>query len=183
MSLLSVLAADENNTVFEAPNTWLPEAAEILWGTIAFVIIVGLLWKYAAKPIGNSLRGRTERIQQDIEGAAAARAEAVAEVEQIRQNLADVDGERARILAEAAETAARLRVEGLDRNDLEVQGLEARAESDISLMGGRATSELQEQVATWSADATERIVLAELDDTTLEQLLEQTIAKIGAASS
>ncbi len=48
-------------------------------------------------------------------------------------------------------------------------------------MGGRATSELQAQVATWSAEATERIVLSQLDEATLEALVEDTIARVGAS--
>jgi F-type H+-transporting ATPase subunit b len=184
MSLLANVAvfAQEHEDTFEAPNKWLPENAEILWGTISFVIIVFLLWKFAAKPIAKSLRGRTERIAAEIEEATKARSDAEAEVAQIRQNLADVDTERARILAEATETAERLRVEGIARNDAEVVALETRAEADIATMGGRATSELQEQVATYAGSATERIVLGELDDATLERLVEDTIAKIGAAS-
>jgi len=179
MSFLTVLAAE--STQFHADNTWLPEAAEILWGTIAFVIIVGLLWKFAAKPVGAALRGRTNRIRDEIQTAAKARADAEADVEQIRRNLADIDSERARILAEAAENAARLRDDGIERNDAEAAALEARAQTDIASMGGPATSELQAQVATWSAEATERIVLSQLDEATLEALVEDTIARVGAS--
>jgi hypothetical protein len=40
---IAVVAA-ESGTEFQSPNKWFPESAEIIWGTIAFVIIVGLLW-------------------------------------------------------------------------------------------------------------------------------------------
>jgi F-type H+-transporting ATPase subunit b len=177
---LALLAADENGR-FEAPNKWFPEAAEILWGIIAFVIIVGLLWKLAYPPIAKAMRGRTQRIADELESSAKAKADAEAEVTQIRRDLADVDTERARIRAEATETAERLRVEGIIRNDAEVAALEARAASDVGALRSRATGELQSQVAAWSADATERIVVSELDDATLERLVEDTIAKIGAS--
>ena len=173
--------AQKSDQKFEAPNKWLPETAEILWGTIAFVDIVALLWKFAYPPIAKAMRGRTQRIADELEGAEKAKADADAEVKQIRQSLADVDTERARILAEANQTAERLRVDGVIRNDAEVADLEARAVADIGAMRTRATSELQRQVATWSADATERIVLSQLDDETLERLAEDAIAKIGAS--
>jgi F-type H+-transporting ATPase subunit b len=183
MSVLASIAvfAQETDTKFEAPNKWLPEAAEILWGTIAFVIIVFLLWKFAYKPIAAIMRARTKRIADELDDAAKARADADAEVTQIRRNLADVDTERARILAEANETAERLQVQGIIRNDAEVADLEARAVGDLATMRTRATSELQSQVAAWSAEATEHIVLAQLDDATLERLVEDTIAEIGAS--
>ena len=133
--------AQESDQKFEAPNKWLPETAEILWGTIAFVVIVALLWKFAYPPIAKAMRGRTQRIADELEGAEKAKADA----------------------------------------DAEVADLEARAVADIGAMRTRATSELQRQVATWSADATERIVLSQLDDETLERLAEDAIAKIGAS--
>jgi F-type H+-transporting ATPase subunit b len=183
MNLLATIGvfAQEQDQKFEAPNKWLPEAAEILWGTIAFAIIVLLLWKFAYKPIAAMLRGRTQRIADELDGAATARADADAEVARIRQNLADVDTERARILAEANQTVERLRVDGIIRNDAEVAELEVRAAADLATLRTRATSELQGQVARWSGEAAERIVLSHLDDTTLERLVEDTIAEIGAS--
>ncbi len=181
LASLAVFGQEHENGTFEAPNKWLPENAEILWGTIAFVIIVVLLWKLAYKPIAAMMHGRTQRIADELEGAAKAHTDAEAEVAEVRRDLADVDVERSRILAEATETAHRLRVDGIIRNDAEVADLEARATADVATLRTRATGELQSQVARWSGEATERIVLAQLDDATLERLVEDTIAKIGAS--
>jgi F-type H+-transporting ATPase subunit b len=179
---VALVAAQAGATEFHADNTWLPESSEILWGTIAFLIVLYLLIKFAAKPIGASLRGRTERIANEIESAAKARTDAEADVARVRQNLADVDVERARILAAADETAERIRIEGIERNDAEVAELDARADADIATLRGRASSELQAQVAAWASEATERIVLASLDNATTQRLIEDYIAKVGAAS-
>jgi F-type H+-transporting ATPase subunit b len=178
---LALFAAEEG-TEFHAENTWFPESSEILWGTIAFLIILALLIKVAAKPIAKSLRDRTARIAKEIDDAATARADAEAEVARVRQNLADVDQERARIMATAAETAQRMRVEGIARNDTEVADLEARAEADIATIRSRAAGELQAQVAAWASEATEAVVAASLDDATLQRLAEDYIAKVGASS-
>jgi len=180
-SRVAVFAA-ESHTEFQAENTWLPESSEILWGTIAFLIVLALLIKVAAKPIAASLRARTARIANEIETAAQARADAEAEVTRVRQNLADVDTERVRILAAAAETAERMGIEGIARNDAEVAELEARADADIATLQGRAGTELQAQVATWASEATEQIVIANLDEATLQRLVDDYIAKVGATS-
>ncbi len=100
----------------------------------------------------------------------------------VRQNLADVEQERARILAEAVDAADRIRIEGVARNDVEVTELETRAEADIEALRARAGTELQAQVATWVGEATNRIVTSQLDDATLERLVEDFIAKVGASS-
>jgi F-type H+-transporting ATPase subunit b len=180
LAAIGVLA-QQDSTTFEAPNTWLPEGSEILWGTIAFVIIVALLWKFAAPPIRASLKARTARIDEDIKSAAQARADAEAEAVRCRAGLTDLDSERERILREGTETAERVRIEGIARNDREVVEAHARAETDIEASRGRATTDVQTQVATLAADATERIVTAQLDDATLEQLIESYIAEVGAS--
>jgi F-type H+-transporting ATPase subunit b len=184
MSILASVAlfAAEEHTEFQAENSWLPETSEIIWGSLAFFIVLAILIKFAAKPIAKSLRGRTEKIANEIDAAARARSDAQAEIARVRQNLADVDAERTRILATATETAERMRVEGIARNDAEVADLEARADADIETLRGRATTELQAQVAAWSSEATERIVLASLDDATTQRLIEDYIAKVGASS-
>lgn len=182
LASVALFAAEGGTTEFHADNTWLPESSEILWGTIAFLIILFLLIKFAAKPIGASLKARTERIANEIESAAKARTDAEADVARVRQNLADVDAERTRILAGADETAQRMRVDGLARNDAEVDDLEARADADIATLRGRASGELQAQVAAWASEATERIVVASLDNATTQRLIEDYIAKVGAAS-
>ncbi len=183
MSVLGSIAlfAAEGGTEFHAENTWFPEASEILWGTIAFLIVVFILVKFAGKPIAASLRGRTQKIAKEIDDAATARSDAEAEVARVRQSLADVDTEKAGILAAAAETAQRMRVEGIARNDAEVADLEARAEADIATIRSRAAGELQAQVAAWASEATERVVLASLDEATLQRLAEDYIAKVGAS--
>ena len=75
-----------------------------------------------------------------------------------------------------------MRVEGIARNDAEVAELEARADADIATLRGRASGELQAQVAAWAAEATERIVVASLDNATTQRLIEDYIAKVGASS-
>jgi F-type H+-transporting ATPase subunit b len=181
LATLLVVTAQEN-TKFEAPNKWLPEGAEILWGTLAFIIIVVLLWKFARLPIQQSLRGRTERIGKEIDSAAKARADAEAELTQVRRNIADIDNEKARILSDANQSGERIRADGTVRNDAEVADLEARAAADIEASRGRAASDLQAQVAAWAGEVAERAVAAHLDEATQQRLVEDFIAKVGASA-
>jgi F-type H+-transporting ATPase subunit b len=181
LATLFVLAA-EDTTKFEAPNKWFPEGAEILWGTLAFLIIVYLLWRFARLPIRQSLRGRTERIGKELDNAATARADAEAELSKVRQDLADIDSERARIVSDANQSAERIRADGLVRNDAEVAELGARAQADIEASRGRAATDLQAQVAAWAAEAADRAVVAHLDAATQQRLVEEFISKVGASA-
>jgi F-type H+-transporting ATPase subunit b len=176
---LAVLAAQEP-AKFEADRPWLPESAEIIWGTIAFLIIAYVIWRFGRKPISAAMRARTDRIAKEISTAATSRASAETELSSIRTSLSDLDAERARISADANATAERMRAEGMARNDAEVTDLEARAAADIEALRTRAASELQHTVGQWSAEAAERIVASVLDDAARARLAEDFIATVGA---
>jgi len=174
--------AQEEHEEFEAPNTWLPETSEIIWGTAAFVIILAGLIKLAGPAIKKSLQGRTDRIAKDIADAQAAKAAAERRAAEIRAAKGDINAERERILAEATEAAERVRVEGRARIDAEIAELEIRAGVEIAGAGGRVVAELQSQVASLALTATERVIAAELDDATQVELVERFIATVGATS-
>jgi F-type H+-transporting ATPase subunit b len=174
--------AQEEHEEFEAPNTWLPETSEIIWGTAAFVIILAGLIKFAGPAIKKSLQGRTDRIAKDIADAQAAKAAAERRAAEIRAAKGDINAERERILAEATEAAERVRVEGRARIDAEIAELEIRAGVEIAGAGGRVVAELQSQVASLALTATERVIAAELDDATQVELVERFIATVGATS-
>ena len=67
---IALLAAEEG-----AENGfWLPhDLKEVLWGSLAFLIIVFLLWKYARKPAAAAMSGRIERIAGELDDAAQQR--------------------------------------------------------------------------------------------------------------
>jgi F-type H+-transporting ATPase subunit b len=171
----AVLAAE-----FEAHHWWLPETKEIIWGGLAFLIVLALLIKFAGPAIKSAMRERTNRIQEQLERSANAKLEAETEATQLRSDLADLDARRAQILEDARVQAAKLREEGAARNDAEMVELEARAQADIESARGRALSELQHQVGTWASETAERYVAQRVDDALRNELVEDFIAKVGA---
>ncbi|MEI2698330.1 MAG: ATP synthase F0 subunit B [Microthrixaceae bacterium] len=120
---IAILASEEG----AANAFWLPhDIKEVFWGTLSFLIIVFLLWKFARKPIANGLGGRIERIAGELDVAAQARLAAEAERDRIKAALADSDTEAARIIAEARTSADRLGVEIANRTDADVVALRER---------------------------------------------------------
>ncbi|MCB1003384.1 MAG: ATP synthase F0 subunit B, partial [Acidimicrobiales bacterium] len=72
---------EEGGTVddcHEAPSPILPEANEVLWGGIAFLVLLLLLWKFGYPAMAKGLDDRAERIRSDLEAADTAKNEAEA---------------------------------------------------------------------------------------------------------
>ena len=179
MSVLALLAEDPART-----HHWLlPETAELIWGGLAFLIIAGLLYKFAGPPAMKAMAARTDRIQADLDSSEADRAEAQAEAADIRRAAGDIDAERQRLFAEADAQAEALLADGRARLEQEVIDLEARADADIAVTASRANEELRAEISRLAAVATDRVIAGGvIDDATQQTLIENFIARVGAAS-
>lgn len=184
MNPFAILAA-EGKVIDPARSIhWLwPAQAELIYGSIASVIIFGALYKFAGPAVKKAMAARTDRIQQELDESEAAKTAAEAEAAGIRQAAGDIDAERERLFAEADAQAQSLLAEGRARLDQEVADLEARADADIAATAGRANDELRAEISRLAAVATDR-VLADgvLDDATHQALIENFIARVGANS-
>jgi F-type H+-transporting ATPase subunit b len=157
-----------------------PEQAELIYGGIASVIVIGLLiWK-AGPIVKKAMASRTDKIQGELDAAGAAKRDAEAEALRIRQSLGNIEAERQRMLADADTQAAALLADGRARLDAEVAELEAKTETELAAMGGRASDELRAEIAKLSTAAADRIVERSLDDATQQRLIEDFIATVGA---
>ncbi len=162
-------------------HSWiLPETAEIIWGGLASLIIFFLLVKFAGPAIKKGMAARTQRIQDQLDGAAQAKAAATAEAAQIRQAKGDIAAERSRIMAEAEAQAAAIRQDSAARLASELADLEAKGHADIAAARGRVGDELRSEIARLSSAAVDHVVSGSLDESTHQDLIEQFISRLEA---
>ncbi len=176
--LSTILAAESEGNGF-----WLPhDINEVIWGTIAFVIVIGVIvWK-AGPAIKKAMAARPERISGELSAATDALAAAETKRDQIKSALADSDSEAARIVAEARETAERLTVEIVERAHSDAAAIRARVVVDIESSRRQATTDLTHDVSRLALGAAEQVVHSNLDDTTQQSLIEAYIAQVGSSN-
>jgi len=177
---LVVLAA-ENTTNVTAKNPIIPEGKEILWGAIAFFIVLALLWKFAFPAIKKALADREQRIRDDLERAESARQEAEQSLEEYRRQLADARAEAGRIIEEARQAADQVRKDLLARAEADAADVRARARDDIRLATERAMGDLQTRVADLSIELAEKVVERNLDRDTQLALIESYINQVSTS--
>ena len=68
MSALLALAQFSGEGV-EAPNPILPATDEIVWGTVSFVVLMLIMWKFAVPAIKKTMAARSARIESDLASA------------------------------------------------------------------------------------------------------------------
>lgn len=172
--LTPLFAADAPNGVHLAGDI-----NEVIWGSIAFFVLMALIiWK-AGPAIKKMVTGRTERIRAELAEAQAQRAEAEAALTASTADLPDVSAEEDRIRTEATETAAQLKVDLKAKAEADAAALKARAAADVETMKRQALADIQAEVAEITRSATEVVVTEQLDAASQSQLIENYINQVG----
>lgn len=185
MRFLAILAAEAGEPIDDSRSVhWLwPEQAELIYGTLASLLIFGALFKFAGPAVKKAMAERTERIQTQLDESAAAQAEAESEAQRIRQAAGDIDEERQRLFADADDRAESVLADGRARLEQEVAELNTRADAEIEAASGRVNDELRGEITRLANAATERWVAdGAIDDATQQDLIESFISRVGASS-
>jgi F-type H+-transporting ATPase subunit b len=159
-----------------------PAKPEIVWGGLAFLIVLVALMKFAFPALKKGLKQREDTIRDELEGAARAREEAEAEAAQYRAQLGDARSEANTILEDARADGERIRREMLERAEAEAAETRQRAQEDIRLAQERAMTDLRSQVTDLSIDLAEKVVEQNLDRETQVALIDRYIDDVGRGS-
>jgi F-type H+-transporting ATPase subunit b len=169
-----VLAAEGAEPGFQL----LPEYPELIWGLVAFSILMAFMFWKVFPTLNRTLEERGAKIQGQIAEAEAARAEADRLRQQYDAQLADSRAEAGRIVEEARAQAERLKADTLARAEAEAQQIKARALEEVAAERGRLVQELRGQVAAISVELAGKIVQRELDPAQHRGLVDQYINEL-----
>jgi F-type H+-transporting ATPase subunit b len=177
MNNLTVLAAEAG-----AENSfWLPhDLKEVLWGTLAFLVVAFLLWKFARKPAAEFFSGRISGIAEELDSATQERLVAEGERDRIKAALADSDSEAARLIEDARRSADQLTADIAARAEADAAALRERATADLASTRAQAESDLAGELSRLSLGAAERVVERSLDDAAQQRLIDDYISQVGS---
>ena len=155
-----------------------PHVGLIFWTLIIFSLLLVVLGRFAWGPMVNALDERENTIEESINRAEAALAEA-------RQMQADNETARREaerqaqtILREAREQADAQRAAEVDKTKAELAKMQEQARTDIEREKQQALTALRAEVADLAIGAAEKILRENLDDGRQRQLVDQFIADL-----
>ena len=155
-----------------------PELGLAFWVVLAFLLLLGLLGKFAWPAILGGLKERESTIEESMTRAERALAEA-------RQLQSDTDAQRQEagrqaqtILREARESAAQMRDADVERTKGEIAAMQAKALAEIEQQKTNALAELRSEVAALAIGAAEKILGEQIDSAKQSQLVDRFIAEM-----
>ena len=147
----------------------------MIWTLICFAIAFFVLRKYAFGPIQRTIDARRERIRQAVEEADNARNEARQLLEQHRALIGQAKQESADILAEARKVADAQLERAKQEAEAERQRRMEDTRKQIDAETTRAISQIRDEVADLTVEATERVVGKVLDAEDQRRLVREAV--------
>ncbi|MCO6497314.1 MAG: F0F1 ATP synthase subunit B [Chitinophagaceae bacterium] len=139
-----------------------PNLGLIAWTTVAFLITLWILGKYAWKPIVSGLEKREQNIADSIQAAEKVKQEMAALKSENEELLAKARDERAQMLREAKETRDKIIAEAKEQARQETNKIVSDAQAVINQQKMAAITELKNNVGKLVIEVSEKVLRREL---------------------
>ena len=155
-----------------------PDPGLFIWTILTFLVLLGLLAKFAWKPLLHALENRQEMIRKSLDDAEQAKRE----LEQVQQESAKIVSQ-ARVEADAIVTnsradAAKLREELRQKARTEADSIVANAERQIQQETERALSQIRQEAVDVSLMVASKLIQRNLTKEDNEVLIEEALKQI-----
>jgi F-type H+-transporting ATPase subunit b len=159
-----------------------PSASELIWQAVNLVLLLGVLFAVARKPITAYFAERREQIQNDIKSADKLLAESKKQFSEWQGKLVELEAEvqtirdetrqraldeRDQIVAAAHDSAERIRADAVAAVDQELR---------------RAQVQLREEAADLAIDLAASMITEQVDDRDRDRLLDEFITRVEPAT-
>ncbi|TKC07417.1 F0F1 ATP synthase subunit B [Pedobacter frigoris] len=155
----------------------LPEFGLVILQTIAFLLLMFLLAKFAWKPVLAAIKEREQSIDEALNKAELAKQEMTRLTAQNEELMKEAREERDRILKEAKTLKDSIVHEAKTQAQTEGAKLIEKAKIEIENQKKAALAELKNQVSTLSLDIAERVLRTQLEDKAKQQDLVANLLK------
>lgn len=144
---------------------------------VVFLLLLGILYKFAWGPISAGLEKREHRIAEHIAAAERSHQEAKAMLAEYERKLAAAQDEVRAILDEARRDAEHTHQEILAKAKAEAAAEAARARHDVETARDQALKQLIETSANLAVDLAGQILKAKLSPADHSKLISEAVAK------
>jgi F-type H+-transporting ATPase subunit b len=142
----------------ESPSLLLPALPDLIWGTLAFlVVIVIITWK-VLPGFNTMLDARADAIEGGLKRAEEAQAAAKEALDQYTAQLSDARGEAAQIREQARDDAKQIRAELIEQAQADAARVVANATAQIEAERQSALVSLRTEVGAIAIDLASGVI-------------------------
>ena len=142
-----------------------------VWTGVVFLVLLGVLWKYAWGPVLSAVDAREKRIQGTLDQAANEREEAARLLAEHKEQMADARRGAQQLIAEGREAGEKLRQDIEEKARAEGQVLIERARETIEREKESAIEALRKESVDLALAAAGRLMQESLDEAKDRELI------------
>ncbi|HET6617260.1 MAG TPA: F0F1 ATP synthase subunit B [Gemmatimonadota bacterium] len=150
----------------------------IVWTIVTFLLLLGILWKFAWNPILGALDAREQAIQKTIDDAERLQAEAEAVLQEHQKRLAEARADGNRIMEEARQAGEHMKQDILEKARSESEKVLERAHRQLELETEQAIQTIRAQAADLAIKVAEKVLERSLTDADHRRLADEAIAEL-----
>ena len=154
-----------------------PSIGLVFWTTVAFLLLLVLLWKFAWKPIMQAIGEREKSIEDALTSAEKAKEEMARLTNENEQLLKEARAERDIILKEAKELKDQIVADAKLLAQTEGAKLIEQARKEIDDQKKRALAEVKNQVSALSLEIACKVLQKEFEDDKKQETLVADLLK------
>jgi F-type H+-transporting ATPase subunit b len=149
-----------------------------VWSLITFLILLGLLYKFAFNPLMRMQKARQDSIHQAITEAESLRDEAQQLLANYKQQLAEAREEATAIIERARKAGESTKAEVIEEARAQAEATLAKARQQIERDTNQALQRIREEVADLTVAATEKVARKSLTEEDQLRLIQEAINEI-----
>ncbi|ONI85415.1 F0F1 ATP synthase subunit B [Actinosynnema sp. ALI-1.44] len=162
----------------EEPSPVIPHPAEVILGLVAFLLLLGILWKFVVPRFEALYKERTEKIEGGIQKAEQLQAQAEENLQKYKDLLADANAAAARIRDDARIEAEQIREELRVQAQEEATRIVAQGRNQLEAQRAQIIAELRADLGRTAVELASKIVGESLEDEsrrrgTVDRFLEE----------
>ena len=155
-----------------------PDPGLFIWTILTFLVLLGLLTKFAWRPLLQALDSRQALIKKSLDDAHEAKRELERLHQESGQILRQARLEAESIIAQSRSAAERVREETKQKAKGEAEIIVRNAERQIQLETGRALQQIRHEAADLSVMIASKLIQRNLSKEDNQRLIDQTIQQL-----
>jgi len=152
-----------HQTVLASGNFLVPNAT-FLFELVAFLIILGVLWRYVLPPLNRAVLERQDMIRRQIEDSLAAKERLEAAEREYQEALVAQRREASQVREEVAAERAQIIEEARSEATRQAADVMARAEERLATERAQVLRSLRAEVGSLALELAEKITRSALED-------------------
>jgi F-type H+-transporting ATPase subunit b len=175
-----------NTQIFlaEEPSPALPHLSELLLGSVSFLLLLFVVWKFAVPRFEKLYAERAAKIEGGIAKAEQAQAQAEQALEQYKAQLAEARAEAARIRDNARFEAEQIKEELRTQAQEESARIVAQGQAQLAAQRSQIVAELRSDLGRMAVDLASRVVGESLEDEARQRgTVDRFLADLGSVDA